>query len=189
LATTTGVVATGTDVAVASAPADDVADDAAWTTEQVPGLDVVVRYPEGWVHAPVSELQQQVGTQAKVLLAAGDPDPNGTGDNVLVNRFTGRNAAWYGELADYRAEVEGAAAQHGGKVLSIGARKVAGRPAYWSVEQEIDGRLGRPVLYGDVQIRTAKHAVVTVFVTMAATGASARATVDGIVRGVRRATN
>ena len=169
---------------IAGAETEDVSDDSAWVDEDVPNSAIAVAYPEGWVHGPVADIQAQVGQQAKVLLAVGDPAADGSGDNMVVDRWTGRNASWYGNVDTYKAEIKQGAAMSDGKVLAAGKRRVGRMPAYWSIEREIDTQLGVPVLYGDLQIRENKHSVVAVFVAVAADRPYARQVVENVLHDV-----
>jgi len=184
VAACSGAFAQTFDSGIASAQTEDVSDDSVWVHEDVPSSAISVTFPAGWVDGPVSDIQARVGKPLiKVLLAVGDP-ADGNRANILVNRWTGRKASWYGDLDTYKAEIGQGAAKSKGKVLAAGMKRVGRALAYWSVEREMDAQLGEPVLYGDLQIRENKHSVVTVFVTVTADRPHARRIVENVLHDV-----
>ena len=81
-------------VAVSSVGASADVDTTAWTTKAVPKTPFTVNYPSTWkVEKPKSV------TGHTVVFRSRD---RRNGDNLVVIVYTGKDASWYRDLAEYQ---------------------------------------------------------------------------------------
>jgi hypothetical protein len=154
------------------APTDAVADTKPWATKAVPHTNLTVEYPSNW------KLYKQPsrGSGATVALVTGDPSSRGDSLRVLI--YTGKDATWPSDLAEYQEGVEQSARFGDGEVVgSAAAGSVGTMPAYSHLMSYERGmvpvRLGRkayklrhdPVVFGHLEVLQANDVVVTFGVT------------------------
>jgi ribose 5-phosphate isomerase RpiB len=167
-------------------------DTSDWVTDAVPGTTISVKHPATWTKTSSDVLQRlQAQVQAKYGPASKDVTVVlaiahvGIGDNVTVNRFAGKTAAyWYSGLGEYKKNAKYSADYSHGKVVSVAKAKVGRMPAYRHVETYTDPQAKQRIYYGELEIRPSKDAVLDVIVNVAVTTPNARRTVEAMLDGV-----
>ena len=150
------------------------ADTTSWTTKAIPKTHLTVQYPSSWrVFKPRSITGQAV------VLKVGDPKSDG--DNLVVIIYTGKDAFWYHDLAEYQAVAEASAEFSDGEVVgSASPGRVGTMPSYRHIESYMLHKL--PVLFGNLEILQAKGIVVTFSVTV---DSNEMDLVEGIINSVK----
>lgn len=154
-------------------------------TARVPGTDVALDYPTGWVAVPIDKLTNVKAVRAYLKrhpklaammsldASASDADlrefidmqsryrkltriDTTSGDNVIVSLMPG---PWWDGLAEWKHSGELSAKSTNGVVLSDAKTSVGGHPAYTHLERDADG------IYGYMEIKQPDGKAVTISIT------------------------
>ncbi len=175
------LVAFGAPVAGAALVGDD-SDASTWVTEPIPGTVLTMQRPATWTLPGTEAIAStSSGADATALLVVANP---ANGDNVVVNRWDGKNAGWYENDVAFRRMAKVSAEVSDGKLLATGKRTIGGMPAYWEIETYRDPASGDAVVYAEFEIRTGVHRVLTLAINVSKQAPHARQVVENFVDGV-----